>query len=160
MKNNLGNFAGFASIRHIVVQTTDFKPFLNLCHPSYSHQFSWNKTLFLIIVHILTSVNNMLTDFLLAWPISYYKRGVGVFNRNSIFVYFNFYGIICWLEWLDALLSDVYTFTHLEVFCCVCKIDFFIIIIICCCSLIAKLCPPHCDPMDCSTTGSSVQGIF
>ena len=32
----------------------------------------------------------------------------------------------------------------------------------CCCCLVAKLCPTHCDPMDCiySPPGSSVHGIF
>ena len=31
---------------------------------------------------------------------------------------------------------------------------------ICCCCLVAKLCPTHCDPMDCSLPVPSVYGIF
>ena len=29
-----------------------------------------------------------------------------------------------------------------------------------CCCLVAKSCPTHCDPVDCSPPGSSVHGIF
>ena len=34
----------------------------------------------------------------------------------------------------------------------------FLVVLVCACS-VAKSCPPLCDPMDCSPSGSSVQGI-
>lgn len=124
MKNNLCNFASFASIMHFVVQRTDFKCFLNLCHPGYSHQFSWNKTIFLIIVHILTlSIICLLIFCLLDLSVTTKE----VLESSTIIVYlsistFMVYHLLPWVTWCFVVRCiDIYTYRGLFF----CKIDFF-----------------------------------
>ena len=48
---------------------------------------------------------------------------------------------LCWI-YFHFLFSDVPSHTHTHIFC-----------------LVARLCPTHCDPMECSPSGSSFHGI-
>ena len=57
---------------------------------------------------------------------------------NGCWLYFVLANLIFWIQSLNKLYSVIK--------CC------------CCCS-VAKSCPTHCDPMDCSLPDSSVHGI-